>query len=31
MAVRGRVIGALLITGFFTFPLNPMPGRFVFG
>ncbi len=30
-AVRGMVLGALLIAGFFTFPFNRMLGRWLFG
>jgi uncharacterized membrane protein len=30
-AVRGMVIGALLVAGFFTFPFNRLLGRWLFG
>ena len=30
-AVRGMVLGALLIAGFFTFPFNRLLGQWLFG
>jgi uncharacterized membrane protein len=31
LAVRGMVIGALLVAGFFTFPFDRLMGRWLFG